>query len=161
MHDSRVIANRFIELARADRGAFTPMQLLKLVYIAHGWMLGLYGRPLIKDDIQAWQYGPVIPRLYNEVREYKGSPVTKSIANVSGEAIDRQEDSIIEQVYDRYGHMSGIDLSAITHAPNTPWSQTYVPGVFATPIGNDLIQHHYQHLIRQRQPASQQQAGMG
>ncbi|MBV9510077.1 MAG: DUF4065 domain-containing protein, partial [Caulobacteraceae bacterium] len=80
MHDSRTVANRFLELARERGQMLTPMQLLKLVYIAHGWMLGLAGRPLIRDEVQAWQYGPVIPPLYNAVRSYRRDPVSQSLA---------------------------------------------------------------------------------
>src|SRR5437870_2146380 len=43
MHDSRTVANHFLRLAREKGDFLTPMQVLKLVYIAHGWMLGLYG----------------------------------------------------------------------------------------------------------------------
>ena len=76
MHNSITIANRLLEIANERQQlTFTPMQLLKLVYIAHGWMLGLYRRPLIQDDVQAWQYGPVIPTLYNKIRQFKSSPV--------------------------------------------------------------------------------------
>lgn len=35
MHDSRIIANRFLELAERNGDTLTPMQVLKLVYIAH------------------------------------------------------------------------------------------------------------------------------
>ncbi len=153
MHDSRIIANRFIELARADRRFFTPMQLLKLVYIAHGWMLGLYARPLIRDEIQAWQYGPVIPTIYNEVRSYRGAAIDREL-NAPDEDLDPAEADIVRQVYQQYGYMSGIQLSAITHAAGTPWSDMYEPGAFGIPIRNDLIQEHYQSLLRQRAAAA-------
>lgn len=40
-------------------------------------MLGLYGVPLIRDDVQAWKYGPVIPQVYHAgaVKDYRGRPV--------------------------------------------------------------------------------------
>ncbi|WP_131993555.1 type II toxin-antitoxin system antitoxin SocA domain-containing protein [Dokdonella fugitiva] len=40
------------------------MQLLKLVYLCHAWTLGLLGRPLLREEVQAWRYGPVFPALY-------------------------------------------------------------------------------------------------
>ena len=33
--------------------SFTPMQIMKLVYIAHGWSLGLRQKPLIRERIEA------------------------------------------------------------------------------------------------------------
>lgn len=149
MRDSKAIANRFLELATAAGDTLTPMQLLKLVYIAHGWMLGLYGRPLIRDDVQAWQYGPVIPRLYNAVRRFRSQPVEGRIVGEDG-PLTPEEDHIVQQTYQLYGKYSGPALSRITHAPETPWAQTYRAGEFGIPISNDLIEDHYQRLARQR-----------
>ncbi|WP_217568806.1 Panacea domain-containing protein [Mesorhizobium sp. GbtcB19] len=142
MHDSKVVANRFLARARERGDAITPMQLLKLVYIAHGWMLGLYGRPLIRDDVQAWQYGPVVPRLYNAIRQFRSQPVVGPLP-CPDEDLDPQENSIIDQVYDIYGPLSGPELSRMTHAANTPWQLTYRPNQFGLVISNDVIEDHY------------------
>ena len=151
MHDSVTVANRFLELAEARGDTLTPMQLLKLVYIANGWMLGLYGRQLIRDEVQAWQYGPVIPRLYNAVRRFKGNPVEGPLrATESDNALTPAERSIIDQVYDIYGQLSGPALSRMTHAEGTPWALTYVPGEFGIHIPPDLIEDHYARLATQR-----------
>lgn len=144
-YDSKHIANRLIQLAY-DRGeTLTPMQLIKLVYIAHGWMLGLYHRPLIGDDVQAWQYGPVIPRLYNALRNYRSNPVTAQVG-AANTPIDGEAESILRQVYERYGRMSGPALSRLTHAAGTPWAYTYTPGTFGLVIPTDIIEDHYAQL---------------
>lgn len=146
MKKSITIANKFLDLATADSNTLSPMQLLKLVYIAHGWHLGLYQTPLICDEVQAWQYGPVIPQLYNKIRGYRGKPVTQNIADSAPESLTERELQLVEQVYKIYGRKTGMALSRITHAPNTPWSQTYTPGVFSIPIPNDVIEDHYVRL---------------
>lgn len=146
MHDSRTVANRFLRLAHDAGRPLTPMQVLKLVYIAHGWMLGLYGRPLIRDDVQAWQYGPVIPRLYNAMRSYGGGVVTEELAEPINDPLDGQEDDIVQQVFDLYGEKTGTALSRMTHADGTPWSLTYVPGSFGIVIPMDTIRDHYEKL---------------
>ena len=146
MHDSRTVANRFLDLAAKAQDYLTPMQVLKLVYIAHGWMLGLYGRPLIRDDVQAWQYGPVIPTLYNEMREYRSAPVTRQLRSPSHDALSATEDDLVCQVYKIYGKKSGPALSRLTHAEGTPWALTYRPGTFGLVIPTDIIEDHYQQL---------------
>jgi uncharacterized phage-associated protein len=146
MHDSRTIANRFLRLARESGDSLTPMQVLKLVYIAHGWMLGLYGRPLIRDRIEAWQYGPVIPRLYNSMRHFRGSAVTTTLDGQRDESLDAQESDIVRQVYKLYGRQSGPALSRLTHALGTPWHTMYVRGEFGVEIPTDIIEDHYQQL---------------
>jgi uncharacterized phage-associated protein len=147
MHDSRTVANRFLTLAKAGDDTLTPMQVLKLVYIAHGWMLGLYGRSLIMDRVEAWQYGPVIPRLYNAMRHYRGDAVTRALDAPANEGeLDHREGDVVRQVYEIYGRKSGPALSRLTHAEGTPWHTTYVPGEFGVVIPTDIIEDHYQQL---------------
>ncbi len=152
MHDSRAIANRFLALAEEHNDTLTPMQVLKLVYIAHGWRLGLYGTPLISDEVEAWQYGPVIPVLYNAMRQYGGNPVKGRLrVDRDDPALRSDERSVIEQVYEIYGSMSGPALSRLTHAKNSPWDRTYKPGRFGVVISNDLIEDHYERLAEREE----------
>ena len=70
------IANYFIEKSLDSGVDLTPMKLNKLVYIAHGWYLGLSDRPLIGEAAQAWKYGPVIPSIYHRFKAYGGAQIT-------------------------------------------------------------------------------------
>lgn len=149
MADARVVANRFLDLANAEQRALTPMQLLKLVYIAHGWMLGLTGRPLIDQKVEAWQYGPVVRDVYNATRNFGRNAVVGHLASMAGTLAD-EERSIVDQVFSLYKHMDGIALSNITHRADTPWAKTYTAGQFGTTIPNDLIAEHYRKLSKER-----------
>lgn len=149
MADARAVANRFIELA-AERGqSLTPMQILKLVYIAHGWTLGLTDKPLIDQNVEAWQYGPVVRDVYNAVRAYGKTPVNNAIP-IAHTHLDASQENMIKQVWQLYGGYSGIALSNITHMANTPWANTYVPGSFGVVISDELIKAHYKRLSRER-----------
>jgi len=151
MATSISVANRFLELAEEAGDPLTPMQLLKLTYIAHGWMLGLHSRPLFNDRVEAWQYGPVIPALYSHVRQYRGAPVSKRVGNFLDRGkLDDQEKAVIDQVYQAYRKFTGMELSRITHASGTPWELTYEPGSFGKIIPIDLIEDHYKRLAEQR-----------
>lgn len=149
MAEAATVANHFLDLAKDKGDTLTPMQVLKLVYIAHGWMLGLYGRPLISDEIQAWQYGPVIPRLYNIMRRFRGSPVEGPLRASEVDEIGKRELDLINQVYEMYGNLSGPALSRLTHAKDTPWHMTYEDGVFGIRIPDDIIEDHYARLASQ------------
>jgi len=129
------------------------MQILKLVYMAHGWMLGLVGRPLIKEEVEAWQYGPVIPELYNALRRYKSQPVSALIEGVNDD-LDSEEAHIVDQVYQIYGHRSGPALSRLTHQAGSPWAKVYSRGSFGIEIPNDLIEDHYAMLAKRSQEAA-------
>lgn len=153
MLSSVTVADRFLEFAKERDGTLTPMQLLKLVYIAHGWMLGLYGRPLIGDDVEAWQYGPVIPRLYKAVRKFKSHPVQGPLQNDQG-SLDAREESIISQVYEIYGKKTGPALSRLTHQKDSPWDKVYGLGNYGMVIPNDLIEDHYARIANQAKAAA-------
>lgn len=143
--NSTIVANEFLTLADKAQDPLTPMQLLKLVYIAHGWMLGLFGRPLISDKVEAWRYGPVIPSLYNQIRSFRSKAVVGPLKKMDGELDDHARD-VVRQVFEKYGKMSGPMLSRLTHAKGTPWEATWDSESFGNSISNDLIEDHYKRL---------------
>ncbi|XYK78759.1 MAG: Panacea domain-containing protein [Labrenzia sp.] len=146
MHDSKLIGSRLVDIAAEHGNTLTPMQLLKLVYIAHGWMLGLYGVPLIRDRIEAWKYGPVIPNLYHAVKHCRDSAVPPNIGYNPADQLGPVEENLLSQIYNIYGKSSGISLSNLTHQPDTPWDRVYRDGFSHIPIPNDTIQEHYAAL---------------
>ena len=150
MNDSHNIADEILGLATNDTNSLTPMQLLKLVYISHGWMLGLYSVPLISNRVEAWKYGPVIPDLYHSIKGFRDSPVLTDLKRDNGgRDLLGVETDLIEQVYKAYGRFSGIKLSRMTHRPGTPWHRVYKDGVGGILIPNDIIEEHYRTLSQE------------
>lgn len=146
-HTALQVADEFTRLGIQDSKTFTQMQLLKLVYIAHGWMLAVFNEPLIYDEVQAWKFGPVIPDLYHDLKIYGSHPIQNPILQYPTEFSERER-QIIQFTYSSYGDFSAYQLSDITHAVDTPWSETYGKGAgWAEIIPNDLIQRHYQVLF--------------
>ena len=92
-HDARAVANNLIEMS--GEGPLTPLQIIKLTYICHGWMLGLYGRPLVKQNVKAWTYGPVIPDVYRALKTYRANPVTPRIPIPPEEFDERESDQAV------------------------------------------------------------------
>ncbi|HHA2497714.1 TPA: Panacea domain-containing protein [Stenotrophomonas maltophilia] len=127
--------------AEKGDGDVTPMQLIKLVYIAHAWALGLTGKALLDEQVEAWQYGPVIPSLYHAIKHFRSLPVK----NLSAPLADftPAERSIMNQVVDIYGKFTGIQLSAMTHQPGTPWEMAWTRAGKNAAIPNDLIETFY------------------
>lgn len=141
MYDARQIANWFVNRAGQDGRILSIMSILKLVYIAHGWHLEMRNAPLIRNKIEAWKHGPVIPDVYNAFRK-QGIDIRNTVP-VSGADISAYDRHLLEEVYRIYGRLSATRLSEMTHEPGGPWdTATKTWGWFA-PIPNDLIQHHY------------------
>jgi|CEGD01.1.fsa_nt_gi uncharacterized phage-associated protein len=145
-YELNTIANFFINKAhQSGCNDLTPMKLLKLVYIAHGWNLGIYNDPLFIEEVSAWKFGPVIRPLYDQVRVYRNNPITSGLPS-TGESISPEDNDLLEAVWDRYGKLSGIALSQITHKPGSPWSQTWDSNSWDLIIPTDLIRDHYREM---------------
>ncbi|OLP57940.1 hypothetical protein BJF93_13975 [Xaviernesmea oryzae] len=144
MYDARLIANWFVKRAEQDGRRLTIMQLLKLIYISHGWHLEMQRSPLIINKIEAWKFGPVIPDVYNAFRS-QGVEVRQPVA-VTDRTIAPSDVHLLEQIYKSYGSLSAQRLSDMTHIPGGPWDQaTKQRGYFAS-IPNEIILPHYQQL---------------
>jgi len=153
MHTAISVANKILEIAKKNGRSLTPMQLIKLVYLSHGWMLGLCDRPLLREKVEAWRYGPVIRSLYSAVKSYRDGciPVTnlneKAYFTVmNDEKFDSEELAVIEQVYRLYGEFSGIQLSNLTHQEGSPWHSVWSIAGQNSEIPDEIIKDHYKAL---------------
>ena len=149
---SAAVGKRIVEKAkdRPDHDTFTPVKVLKLAYIAHGWMLALYdGRPLIRDSIEAWRWGPLMPELYDRIRQ-AGPPKPVDISLLSGivEELDEIEITLIDEVVDIYGKHQALKLVEMTHQEGSPWHQVYVEGE-GNEIPDSIIKEYYDNLLKE------------
>lgn len=156
-HDSRAIANCFVQLAREAGHELTILPLIKYIYIAHGWTLGHTNQPLIRDGVQAWDFGPVIPKVYLSVcqgpvirdflRDEDGKPYSVQLEGIQKE--------IVEEAYEKYSKYSPGYLTNITHREGAPWRK-YI-GYYHKDIPNEEIAEYYRNLVetmkRKRQNA--------
>lgn len=148
------VANEMLEIARERGDELTPLQLLKLVYVAHGWAFPLLGRPLVNEPAQAWQYGPVIPSLYRAISVFRSAPVTNLVPDYDPQEMAWDARQHIRNVYETYGKYSGVQLSNLTHLPNTPWHEAWYQRGRNAVIPDDRIAQHYRDLLQARGPAA-------
>jgi uncharacterized phage-associated protein len=91
-------------------------KLQKLVYYCQAWHLVWDEQSLYPEAIEAWANGPVVRELYREHRrafwisECRGDP----------NALTDSERETIDAVLEGYGHLSGRQLSHLTHH-EPPW----------------------------------------
>lgn len=163
MFSADAVANEFL---RNHLGEIDPMKLQKLVYYAHAWHLALYGTPLIRDDIEAWPHGPVVPSLYAEFKDFRSNPITRlarAIAYRNGSPV-RIEPSLdddigetpdgparvkaqllIAKIWNLLGGFSGVKLSNLSHDPTEPWFMVASQFLSLKPPSGTNIPNH---LIR-------------
>jgi uncharacterized phage-associated protein len=165
MFNAVTVANYFVQLAASEGKTISLMKLVKLVYIAHGWSLGLTGQPLIKENVQAWKYGPVIQSVYDAFK------LNKDIKNISQPSYvkvwglphngkyERQELEelshseralLLDEIWDGYKGKDAIYLSSLTHQPSTPWYEIWNNNgghsKLNAVIPQELIKNYYERL---------------
>lgn len=128
-YSAKAVANTVIEMA-AQRGMrdLSPMKLQKLLFYIQSWYVKLYEQPLFDDPIERWDYGPVIRDVYNEFKTFGSSPVTSFATDALGykpsiQDHDTTAKALIHRIFDVYGKFSAIQLSNMTHAPESAWSR--------------------------------------
>ena len=152
------IANYFLDRAAIEGRGMDPLKLLKLVYIAYGWVLALTGKRLFLEPIQAWKHGPVIPSIYHEFKHYRSQPICEpsgafDLENGTWEIpkipnSDSTTNMILEKVWAAYSRYSGWALRNKTHEAGTPWTETY-DGSMDKVIPDALIMPHFHKKIRE------------
>ena len=144
---AHVVAEQILWLRGEMEQKTTPFQLQKLIYIAHGWMLGEQERPLVSDEVRAWEYGPVFLEVYHRYKKFGGSPITEPTANRAHFLTDGQR-RMIDKVVREY-NLPFADLYSIVHHESTPWSKIWKEKGRNAVIPNHIIQEHYQWLMEQ------------
>lgn len=160
------VANYFLDRAEDEGRPLTPLKLIKLVYIAYGWVLALVGARLYEEPIEAWKHGPVIPSLYHEFKHFGGGHITDDAfwydldtgdcARPSIDKNDKMTRAILDKVWAAYKRFSGWALREKTHERGTPWDQTYDPNVRGKVIKDGVIKKHFHEKIREIVDAAEQ-----
>lgn len=124
------VANNFLERSFEEKVNISPMKLQKLVYILYKEYLKETGYKLFSEKFEAWKYGPVLPNLYNEFKNFKANPITSYALNSDSSVTKIQMEEgtefykIFNYVWENYKNFSGLELSDYTHSANGAWKKS-------------------------------------
>lgn len=146
---SLAVANYLLmESNGGKKYSLTPMKILKLVYISHGYMLGKYNQLLLEEPIRAWKYGPVVKSLYNAIRKYRSFPITKIDINSEWNgSFTEQEREVMDFVMRHYGSLDALLLSSAIMKKGTPWDICSLQGTY---MSNELISCFYKNILNSK-----------
>jgi uncharacterized phage-associated protein len=157
-YDVRAIAN--VVLDRSDRqgAAVTNLSLNKVLYFVHGYFLAHFGKPLIREQPEAWEWGPVYREIYRQFRDFEREPITtrtKRLDFGSGRMVPFDDKpSEIELQYlipvvDFYVKMPAWKLVELSHLPGSPWEKTWNHSSPSNPgmiIPDEMIESYFKSL---------------
>jgi uncharacterized phage-associated protein len=114
------IASWFVRYAADDLGApVDPMSLEKLIYYAQAFHLVLKNEPLFPDEIQAWQWGPVIPLVYKNYTDYGSKPILPVHQTIA--SLGKELDRFLAEIVGFFCRHTATNLSRATHL-ESPWA---------------------------------------
>ena len=147
---ARAIANEILKRRASDVWP-QQMQIHKLSYIAHGWNLAINDEPLITEQPEAWDNGPVYRSIWDHIPDYGyGKPNCMLIDPISKEPfianLKTNEADIIDHVWNRFKIYSAVELSELTHQPGTPWFNAYFHRGRNSALHNVEVRDYYIEL---------------
>lgn len=111
-------------------------KIQKLLYYIEAWHLVHFSNPLIDEEFEAWVYGPVLPSVYKNLKQFgfnnvvlaspSGNQMTEDeLDTVIGEFahnndLSADQVSLIDDVLMKYGNLSSQQLELLTHS-EIPW----------------------------------------
>ncbi|WP_113651985.1 Panacea domain-containing protein [Pedobacter namyangjuensis] len=115
------VANGFINLTEPEKGdLISNLKVQKLLYYAQGFHIAMYGKVFFEEDIQAWQYGPVVPEVYHEFKACGSGPIPLK-EDFSFENFSEEQLELLSEINTVYGQFSALKLMDMTHN-EAPWS---------------------------------------
>lgn len=154
---------------RRSSRAVTHLKLQKLIYFINAFTAAKYGRTLIYENFEAWDWGPVCQELYNAYVDAGGRPLALDEVRVGKSAALRPTtrvnlrlclrsigadaalvDGIMEvvtAVWHAYGDFSGPHLESLA-AHGDPYVKARAQGQFTVISGEDM--HNYFKLFFQK-----------
>lgn len=129
-----ILSNNILQRSFQDGEGVTPMKLQKLLYFVSCEYVKRTSSQLFKENFEVWQYGPVLPTVYQEFKSFGKNNINSYSKDADGNSHCYSEakapllKSIIDDIWCRYKAYSGQSLSAITHTPGSGWSSAYQRG---------------------------------
>jgi uncharacterized phage-associated protein len=125
--------------------SLSNLSLQKLTYIAQMFYLGANGRPLFQEDFEAWDYGPVCPDLYHDLKMFGSDPIAR-YSSLSSHVGDF-DISVISTILDPLVKL-GVEkkpgqLVSITHWKDGAWAKSYMQGIKGIQIPKSMIEKEY------------------
>ena len=135
--DGRAVANFVLDFCDANGRSVTNLSLQKIVYFCNVWSLVKFGRPLLRHQFEAWQYGPVLQYLYRDFRRYDDRPIVGRATRIDPSTgnkevvryeFDQETETLLTKVVDFYSQLRANDLVSLSHAKGGPWHDVWNHG---------------------------------
>lgn len=124
------------------------LKLLKLLYYIQGYHLAMFDAPLFNDKMEAWLHGPVVPSVYQWVKNLTDEKLQNEAMNekqINALNLHPQQTKLIREVLNIYNKYSAYGLRDKTHT-EMPWLSVYEQGQ-NNEITQDSLKNFFTPLV--------------
>lgn len=136
------IARYVINYCNNNNKHISNLKLQKILYFIQAGFYMNKGSECFEEEIEAWKYGPVIPEVYHEFKQYGSTSIpyiseyldfSEGIFNCKkvtydDDIIDDSDKVLINQLIDECNKYTASQLVDITHKQD-PWLESYEDGM--------------------------------
>jgi len=132
--DGRALANHVLDFCHAHERPITNLSLQKIVFFCHVWTLLDFDKPLVKQEFEAWEYGPVLQYVYRDFKQAGDSPISfraKKFNPSTGRSVIVESEMpseleiYLNKILDFYTRLSASQLVSLSHVTSGPWDQVW------------------------------------
>jgi uncharacterized phage-associated protein len=127
MYQALALSTYIVSKCIKDNSPISNLQLQKILYYIQRDFLK-NGAIAFSDDIEAWQFGPVVPNVYYRYCGFGSMPIT-NIAETSDCCIDSQDIQRIDTIVEEKRLLYPWDMVKETHRIGGAWAQVYQNGM--------------------------------
>ena len=125
MYSALLVAKQIIKYCNSQDYSVSNLKLQKLLYFVQAEFLVSTNNPCFPEEIEAWNFGPVVPVVYRKYKIYGSSSIPYVSNGVIGR-ISPADQRIIYNIIDECGWYTAAQLVEISHN-QTPWIKAYSP----------------------------------
>ena len=129
MYSAIEVAKYIIDYSNAHNYFISNLKLQKLLYFVQAYFLisSPDKEPCFWDEIEAWDFGPVVPSVYSELKGFGGASIYGFPSNIiasniiaDDSIIEKGDRKLIEDVIEKFRYFTAVDLTKITQR-QMPW----------------------------------------
>ena len=126
MYDVQDVAEYVIVYSKYKDCGISNLKLQKILYLVQAYFLIQTKNPCFLEDIEAWDFGPVIPEVYRKYKQFGGADIQSRCRNLEKiqKGFEKEDRKRIEEVVDRFADFSAADLTILTQN-QTPWNEAF------------------------------------
>lgn len=124
MYDAQLIARYVINRCDERKRPISNQKLQKILYFIQAEFLVNLDKACFSEEIQAWNFGPVVPEVYKQYRAYGATNIPGGQKDEGFELISRQDKEHLDAIIDNAARYSSSSLTEITRR-QSPWKSAY------------------------------------